>query len=128
MKYEIEHVKWEVLPPARKVHAQLHAHLSADMAKDSVDGLRKLLCAYFSERDNCDGKAIGVFPMGSTPCGDRAFKVRWKVPGAGKSGGLRLAIVAKCPSRHIVVAAAWPRDTDPDDADFAAAMDDVRAD
>jgi hypothetical protein len=125
MNYRPADVIWEVLPAARKVHDDLHAHLPADRARESVDGLRELLCNYFSAAEACDKKSVGISPNGRAR-GGRAFKVRWKIPGLGKSCGLRLAIIAMCPEKRIVVAGAWARDTDPQDSEFDDAFNSVR--
>ena len=127
MKYRSEDVKWEVLPSARKVHEDVHSHLPEQLVSESVRGLRDLLCDYFSTCGACDQAALGISPMGQAPRGGRAFKVRWRVPGRGKSGGLRLAVIAMCPAKHIVIAAAWARSSDPGDPEFTAALNDVRA-
>jgi hypothetical protein len=47
------------------------------------------------------------------------LKVRWAIPGQRKSGGLRLAVVAYCDKKHVKLAGAWIRKTDPSDAEFA---------
>jgi hypothetical protein len=128
MRYKPKDVKWEVLPPARAVHKRLHEHLPSHIEAQSRAGLRQLLCEYFSAGPMCDKKANGISPMGAIHSGGRAFKVRWKVPGRGKSGGLRLAVVAFCPKKHIVIAHAWARDTDPSDEEFAQGLQGVRRD
>lgn len=61
--------------------------------------------------------------MGATPAGGKILKVRWGLPGMGKSGGLRLAVVAYCESREVVIAGAFLRSDDPDDATFFAAAE-----
>lgn len=86
--------------------------------------LREMLCDYFSGDAGCSA------PMGSTistlgsACGTgKLLKVRWLLPGSGKSGGLRFAVVAFCDIKKVVLCRAWARKADPSSADFEAAGD-----
>jgi hypothetical protein len=48
--------------------------------------------------------------MGRNSAGGKILKMRWGRPGCGKSGGMRLAIVAYCAKRIVVLApcvSAW---------------------
>ena len=56
-----------------------------------------------------------------TQAGGKCIKVRWGLPGQGKSGGLRLAIVVYCERRHVKICGAWKRRSDPSDAEFTEA-------
>lgn len=62
------------------------------------------------------GKSIS--PIGATAAGGKRLKVRWLIPGKGKSGGLRLAVVAYCEERLVKVAGAWVRKDDPSDGEI----------
>ena len=88
----------------------------------NVSKLREMLCDYFSGDTGCSG------PMGSSistlgsACGTgKLLKVRWMIPGSGKSGGLRFAIVAFCDSMKVVLCRVWVRKDEPSGADFDAA-------
>ena len=90
--------------------------------KADVAALQDLLSDYFSGDEGCTtrlGKTIS--PLGLTSSGGKLLKVRWLMPGCGKSGGLRLALVVFCESRKAILCRGWPRKDDPDDADFEAA-------
>ena len=58
--------------------------------KATREALKKYLCHYFSN-GTCNTAGSGISPMGATPKGGKILKVRWAMPGCGKSGGLRLA-------------------------------------
>ncbi|MCB9872264.1 MAG: hypothetical protein H6837_20585 [Planctomycetes bacterium] len=48
----------------------------------------------------------------------KGLKVRFGYPGCGKSGGLRLAVLAYCSDHLVKIAGAWIRREDPDDDDL----------
>lgn len=80
------------------------------------------MSGYFSGDEGCttrQGKTIS--PLGATSDGGKLLKVRWMMPGCGKSGGLRFAFVAYCERRTVVLCRGWVRKEDPDDADFETA-------
>jgi hypothetical protein len=60
-----------------------------------------------------------------TELGGKCLKVRWGVPGCGKSGGLRLAVVVYCDQKRVKLAGAWNRSSDPSDSDFEEATRDA---
>lgn len=71
---------------------------------ENRDALREYLVAYFNSSDGCtrsQGKSIR--PCGATKGGAKILKVRWAVPGGGKSGGLRLGIADYCTQRRVVL-------------------------
>lgn len=54
-----------------------------------------------------------ISPLGATKSGGKILKVRWKYMGAGKSGGLRLCLVAFCEQLRVVLChASLRRDVD----------------
>jgi len=84
--------------------------------------LREFLCDYFSAHDSCiekQGKSISPVKCGIPKA--KGLKVRFGYPGCGKSGGLRLAVLAYCENKHVRIAGAWERKEDPgsDDLDRA---------
>lgn len=66
-----------------------------DGYKADVASLQDMMAGYFSGDEGCttkQGKSIS--PLGATSDGGKLLKVRWMMPGCGKSGGLRFALVA----------------------------------
>lgn len=107
----------EAAADVRDVRADL-----GDKYRASVSALRDFLCGYFTMDSGCSaplGKTIS--PMGSTKAGGKMLKVRWTLPGSGKSGGLRLAVVAFCNERKVILSRGFIRKDDPSDSDFEGA-------
>lgn len=88
-----------------------------------VRSLRLFICSYFNAHDDCSEKlGKSISPVAGAPNEGKGLKVRWNLPGEGKSGGLRLAIVAYCERRTVVVCEAFRRRSNPSDDDFREAM------
>lgn len=68
-------------------------------------------------------RARSIRRIGVSPLGGKVLKVRWELPGRGKSGGLRIAMVAFCKRRRVVLARTFIRNQEPSDTDFAAAQE-----
>ena len=114
-------ITWILTEEASEDIAEIREVLGEAYMAD-VALLRDMLCGYFSGDDGCttaQGKSIR--PIGATSDGGKLLKVRWMVPGAGKSGGLRYAFVVYCERRTVVLCRGWVRKDEPDDADFEAA-------
>jgi hypothetical protein len=79
-----------------------------------VHDLREFLQGYFYATPGCTASmGASISPLGATSSGGKILKVRWKYPGAGKSGGLRLCIVAFCEQLLVVLChAAIRRDVE----------------
>ena len=59
--------------------------------------LREMLCDYFSGDAGCSAPMGSSISTPGSACGTgKLLKVRWLLPGSGKSGGLRFAVVAFC--------------------------------
>jgi hypothetical protein len=117
-------ITWEVLHDAQKDLAFVRAELGEDAYKETKHALQDLLCNYFNSGSQCSKKGLSISPMGATELGGgKKLKVRWALPGGGKSGGLRLAVVAFCQRRLVRIAGAWARKEDPGDADFEEAFE-----
>lgn len=116
MKYKATDGVWEVLPT--EGNSEARAAFSKTEFDESRRSLKNLLCTYFSS-GNC-AAALGktIEPMGATQSGGKILKVRWALPGCGKSGGLRLAVVVFCSERRVVIADAFVRKDDPSTEDF----------
>ncbi len=73
---------------------------------EQKQALKEFLCSYFSAT-TCDRQqGNSISPVAATGAGGKVLKVRWGLPGQGKSGGLRLVIVAYCDERRVVIAQA----------------------
>lgn len=121
MKYAPEDGKWSVLDSAEGVW-QLQKQLDPTTYEQSKQALKLFLCAYFSTGACTQAQGKSIVPIGATPAGGKILKVRWALPGQGKSGGLRLAVVAYCEQRRVVIAEAFVRKTDPSAEDFFGAV------
>jgi hypothetical protein len=102
--------------------ADIREQLGDDYAEE-VPSLQEFLCGYFDAAADCNEKqGSSVSPVAGAPPGGKGLKVRWHLPGEGKSGGLRLAVVAFCDESTVVVCEAFRRRGDPSAEEFAEAM------
>lgn len=122
-----EEITWRLLPRAQKELKRLRKELGSDSYDLEKEALRRYLCSYFDSGTCRHKQGNQISPMSSTLAGEggRCLKVRWGVPGKGKSGGLRLAIVAYCDSLLVKICGAWKRSENPSDADFNTAISDA---
>jgi hypothetical protein len=100
--------------------------MSPEAYEEDKLALRLSLCGYFNS-DTGKGclhrQRNAVCPMdGVTATGGKKLKVCWSLPGMGKSGGLRFAVVAYCEQKRVKLVGAWFRKSDPSDAEFAVAF------
>lgn len=117
-------ISWVICEAARPTANALKGQLG-DVRYEAVRlGLKEFLCGYFSAVAACDSK-LGktISPIKCSVSEAKGLKVRFGFPGCGKSGGLRLAVLAFCDQRLVKIAGAWIRREDPDDDDFADAFD-----
>jgi hypothetical protein len=84
--------------------------------------MKSFLCGYYASTRGLT-KTRSIFPIDSGVPGSKAFKVRWVIPGSGKSGGLRLIMLANCTSMTVRIVGAWIRKQDPSNDEIAAAID-----
>lgn len=110
-KYEPSDGKWEILHTAG--NAEARAAFSEAAFQQSKESLKKYLCQYFSQGDCNSALGKSICPIGATPSGGKILKVRWGLPGCGKRGSLRLAVVVYCAKRRVVVAESFIRKDDP---------------
>lgn len=113
-------IAWIVTEEGHRDIAEVRAALGEGYNADVA--LLQEMSGYFSGDEGCttrQGKTIS--PLGATSDGGKLLKVRWMMPGCGKSGGLRFAFVVYCEQRTVVLCRGWVRKDDPDDADFEAA-------
>ena len=107
-------IRWVVSDSARADIADVRELRGEDGYKIDVYDLRMLLRGYFEATPGCSIKlGKSICPLGGTTSGGKVLKVRWKYPGGGKSGGLRLCVAAFCDDRLVVVChASMRRDVD----------------
>ncbi|MBI5283458.1 MAG: hypothetical protein HY874_00045 [Chloroflexi bacterium] len=66
--------------------------------------LRQFLCDYFNAQTSCDRKlGNSISPVDGAEVGTKRLKVRWALPGGGKSGGLRLLVDAHCSKKVVTL-------------------------
>lgn len=121
MKYSPSDGRWSVLSSAEGVW-QVRKLMDDKVYEQNKEALKIFLCQYFSTGPCIQKQGKSIIPIGSTPRGGKILKVRWALPGQGKSGGLRLVVVAYCKEKRVVVAEAFLRNTDPDTEDFFDAV------
>lgn len=101
------------------------ARFSPEEYEQVKANLQLLLCAYFSMGNCSTSMGETISPMGLSGRGGKILKVRCGIPGQGRSGGLRLAIVVYCQQLRVVVAEAFMRNTNPSTQDFNDAVRDL---
>lgn len=120
VRYVPEDGAWEVIQTAGNAAAR--EAFSMEEFKDSRNSLKKFLCNYFSTGECNAAQGNAIRPMGATPTGGKILKVRWALPGSGKSGSLRLSVVVYCEKRRVVIAEAFLRRDDPSAEEFSASI------
>jgi hypothetical protein len=115
-------ITWKLTGQARVDVAEDRAALGEEEYLRDRDRMRIHLCDYFNGAA-CVSKAGNISPIGKNSAGGKILKMRWGRPGCGKSGGIRLCIVAFCSERIVVLCRAFLRKDDPDDREFLAAAE-----
>jgi len=96
--------KWILSPKATELR-QLRDRWNDDQYEKQKQAIKNFLCAYFSTHGDCRNRqGNSIVPIMATPKGGKVLKMRWAFPGCGKSGGLRLVVVAYCDKRRVVIA------------------------
>ena len=112
-------ITWEVLPDAREAIRSALASLDEQEAKKNRSALKQYLCDYFNAEHHCSAKqGKSISPHGGSNNGGKRLKVRWLLPGSGKSGGLRIGVVCFCEVRRVVISCVFPRKDSPSNQDF----------
>lgn len=122
--YSPEDGKWQIGAKAT-ILAELRQRMSAQEYEEEKRSLKRFLCGYFSTGDCQASQGSSISPVGATRKGGKVLKVRWAYPGCGKSGSLRLVVVAYCSQRRVFIAKAFDRREDPSDEDFQRAIEDL---
>ena len=104
MKYSPSDGKWTLSPSATELR-KLRGQWSSEQYEAQKKAIQIFLCSYFSSENDCRKKqGDSIIPVASTPKGGKVLKVRWGMPGCGKSGGLRLVVVAYCDELRVEIA------------------------
>lgn len=114
-----EDVGWVLCKAAQGPAHELRRQLGHEAYAVLTLSLKTFLCDYFTSPEACvekQGKSISPVKCGVKHA--KGLKVRFGYPGCGKSGGLRLAVLAFCEEKRVKVAGAWFRAEDPDAQDL----------
>lgn len=106
-------IVWKIDPEARRRLEPIRRKLGEASYERQRRALRAFLCGYFVSTTCIEKQGESINPIGSTPAGGKILKVRWGLPGQGKSGGLRLVWVAYCQRRETVLAGVFQRRENP---------------
>lgn len=100
-----EQITWSIVPEARgqikALPPEVHAHYG-----EMLTTFKETVCNFINTTQDCDGKALGVSPLGGYGKGGKYLKVRVALFGRGKSGSLRVLVVACCEVKEVVALAA----------------------
>ena len=124
MHYAPEDGKWQLGEKATLL-SELRQRMTAEEYEQDKQALKEFLCGYFSSGDCRTSQGSSICPMKATPSGGKVLKVRWAYPGCGKSGSLRLVVVAYCEQKRVFIAQAFDRREDPTDEDIQDAVEDL---
>lgn len=124
---DADSVTWKTCSKAAAEFDEVKHLLKDDGYSDWVRDLKEALCNYFASNDSkCTRKqGSSVAPIASGVDGAKGLKVRFGFPGCGKSGGLRIGVLAYCERRLVKFAGAWIRKDDPADDEFQQAFEDA---
>lgn len=124
MHYQPEDGKWQLGPMATLLF-ELREQMTEELYEQNKRALKEFLCGYFSSGDCNNALGDSISPLKATPKGGKVLKVRWALPGSGKSGSLRLVVVAYCDERRVHIAQAFRRSDNPSDDDVRDAVEDM---
>ena len=122
MHFKPEDGIWQVGGSA-VVLFELRQQMTPEDYQLNKQALQEFLCGYFSSGECNNAQGSSISPMKATAKGGKVLKVRWAIPGSGKSGSLRLVVVAYCEERRVYIAQAFKRRDDPTDEDISDALD-----
>ncbi len=116
--------KWQLGEKATLLN-ELRQKMTPEDYEQDKQALKEFLCGYFSSGDCRNSQGNSICPVKASPSGGKVLKVRWAYPGCGKSGSLRLVVVAYCDEKRVVIAQAFDRREDPTDDDIRDAVSDL---
>ncbi|MEZ6062611.1 MAG: hypothetical protein R3C19_19890 [Planctomycetaceae bacterium] len=124
MHYEPQDGKWQLGENASLL-AELRQRMTPEAYEQEKQALKEFLCGYFSTGECRNAQGSSISPMKASPGGGKVLKVRWAYPGCGKSGSLRLVVVAYCEQKRVHIAQAFDRRANPTDDEIADAVSDL---
>lgn len=124
MHYVPDDGKWQVSEKATLL-SELRERMTPEEYGQNKRALKEFLCGYFSSGDCRNSQGSSISPMKGTPLGGKVLKVRWAYPGCGKSGSLRLVVVAYCEEKRVHIAQAFDRRENPTDDEIQDAVSDL---
>ena len=124
MDYSPQDGKWQLGEKATLL-SELRRRMTDEEYEQEKQALQEFLCGYFSSGDCRNAQGSSISPMKATPLGGKVLKVRWAYPGCGKSGSLRLVVVAYCEQRRVHIAQAFDRRDNPTDDEIQDAVSDL---
>ena len=124
MHYEPSDGKWQLGEQAMLL-SELQQRMTPEAYAQDKQALKEFLCGYFSSGDCRNAQGNSISPLKATPLGGKVLKVRWAYPGCGKSGSLRLIVVAYCEQKRVHIAQAFDRRQDPTDDEIRDAVSEL---
>ena len=124
MHYQPADGKWRLGGKA-KLLFELREQMTPDEYEQDKRALQEFLCGYFSSGHCNNALGDSISPLKATAKGGKVLKVRWALPGTGKSGSLRLVVVAYCDEKRVHIAQAFRRSDNPSDDDVRDAVEDM---
>ena len=124
MHYEPQDGTWQI-GEAATLLAELRQRMTPEAYEQEKQALKEFLCGYFSTGECRNSLGSSISPMKASPGGGKVLKVRWAYPGCGKSGSLRLVVVAYCDQKRVHIAQAFDRRENPTDEDISDAVRDL---
>jgi hypothetical protein len=118
---DVSKIVWKLTPEAREDVKPDREQLGDTEYFADRDRLQAFLCAYFQDGACTTRSGSAISPVGATTGGGKILKVRWGRPGCGKRGGIRMALVAFCDRKEVVLCRVFPRRDNPTSADFSSA-------
>ena len=103
MHYEPNDGVWQIGGAARLL-LEIKEQMTPGQYTEEKLALQEFLCGYFSSGDCNQALGDSISPLKATPKGGKVLKVRWALPGSGKSRSLRLVVVAYCEERRVHIA------------------------
>jgi hypothetical protein len=124
MDYAPSDGKWQIGRNA-KLLIDLRQRMSTEDYELEKLALKKFLCGYFSSGECRHAQGSSICPVKAAPRGGKVLKVRWAYAGSGKSGSLRLVVVAYCDERRVHIAQAFDRRDNPTDEEIQDSVSDL---
>jgi len=124
MHYEPQDGKWQLGDDAQLLF-ELRQRMTPEVYEQEKQSLKEFLCGYFSSGDCRNAQGSSISSMKGSPGGGKVLKVRWAYPGCGKSGSLRLVVVAFCDEKRVHIAQAFRHSDNPTDDDVRNAVEDM---